>query len=220
MNFTYARVLARANIKIIAAAISLTVLACLLVGFVRFMKQLDSYYHVRLGDDREEVLYRLGSPPFVLGEPEKGDWGYWQKVFYTDNSDPKNAMPADKSINDFYSWSYRPDSSVIGTGSITVMFAKVEKQVRSISCMDDEFRPAGVCPDLVGVAIGDSEEDVQRKLGEPMRFKRDGVSKTLRYDDIGVEFLLTKGKVYQLRKVQPNGPVGQIALRYLHTFAP
>ena len=59
-----------------------------------------------------------------------------------------------------------------------------------------------------------------KKWGKPDRVKRDGVSKTIRYDDIGVEFLLSKGRVYGLSVLKEKGESFQIMKRFAHTVLP
>ena len=59
-------------------------------------------------------------------------------------------------------------------------------------------RPTHLCPALAGIRAGDTEEHVRFVLGSPMRVSYNSVSKTTRYDDLGVEFVLTQGHVYGL----------------------
>lgn len=206
----------RVNWKKISLAFAMLAIAWLVVGFVRFIDGLSGYCNVHRTDDREEVLYRLGYPPVVMGEPEKitemSD-GYWSRAYWTDKkANPKNAMPEDKKINDYSEWSYDLGQKGEGSGSIGVAFYQPKNRVKSISCMGD------TCPSLASVAIDDTEEQVQHKLGKPNRYKRDGVSKTLRYDDIGVEFILTKGRVYHLTLLEERGNAFVIMRRYLQTI--
>lgn len=181
----------RVSTKAVAATVGAIAVGCVATAALRFVGSLDKYCSVYRTDKRKEVLYRLGSPQSVLGEPEKGPWGLWQRVYVPGSTDPKQAMPPGKSEDDFSAWAYTPADDV----TITVSFDK-SNRVESISCMTGH---ENACPNLAGVAFGDTEEQVFHKLGRyHVRYKLDGVSKTVRYDDLGVEYVLTKDRVYTL----------------------
>lgn len=203
--------------KLTVAAVCVLIPAALLLAFQKFNAGLNEYCNVRVTDDKKEVLYRLGYPPFVLGEPERiaGSDGFWQPVFDTDAGvEPKAAMPAGKRINDFDGWGYHLGPAA----SINLEFDHRTGKVKSISCTDFGKMPPYACTPLSGIAVGDTEEHVQDKLGKPTRHKLDGVSKTIRYDDLGVEFILAKGKVYMLTILSERAGALAILSRYLRTL--
>jgi hypothetical protein len=176
-------------------------------------RQLAGYCGVKLGDSREEVRYRLGFPPFVVGEPEilAGDpKNHWARIFNTDSTaDPKNVMPSDKHVEDFFEWSYPFDVGAPNGPNVEVDFSKSNRLV-SIQCIDPSHVAAKSCPPLVGFRMGSSEEEITQRLGNPSRSEIDGISKRIRYDDLGVEFLLEKGAVYGLTLTKRSG--GDLAL--------
>ena len=187
------------------------------LGFLRFKAALETYCGIRLTYDRKEVLYRLGYPPVVLDEPEKTEFGYWQRVYYTDRKgDPKNVLPADKHIEDFREWSYSK-----GPVTETIRFNASGTAIESVSCMELQDDPQGLCPPIASVATGDTEEQLKHKLGEHhFRYRMDGVSKTIRYDDFGIEILLTKDKVYGLTLLRDRSDTKLVLLRYLQSALP
>ena len=181
----------RVSKKVVTATVAVIAVAWVATAALRFVGGLDQYCGVYRTDDRKEVLYRLGSPQNVLGAIEKGPWGLSQRVYTPGSSDPKQAMPPGKTEADFPGWTYSPADDM----TITVSFDN-SNGVENISCMTGH---ENACPHLAGVAFGDTEEQVFHKLGRHhARYMLDGVSKTLRYDDLGVEYVLTKDRVYIL----------------------
>jgi hypothetical protein len=196
------------NKKAAGAAIVGITLACLGLSAFRFVGSLNQYCGVYANDNRKEVLYRLGFPPTVVGPPEKVDFGMASPVYATDTTDPKLKMPDGKKVNDFPQWTYSPSDDV----SIDVAFTPTDA-IESITCMTGH---AGGCPNLAGVAFGDTEEDVVRKLGKHhASFMLTGVSKRMRFDDLGVEIFLTKNRVYRMSLLGQRPPVTATVFDYL-----
>jgi hypothetical protein len=182
--------------RTVAMAVVVAGIAWVTLAALRFAGGLDHYCGVYRTDDRKEVLYRLGAPTSVIGAPVDG----WAPVYTPGSTDPKQAIPTGKSESDFPSWGYNPDNDT----TVTVEFTDTNG-VDNISCMTGHARG---CPMLAGVAFDDTEEEVIRKLGRHhARYMLNGVSKRLRYDDIGVEFLLTKDRVYTLTLLGQRPPL-------------
>lgn len=198
----------RARKKAVAAAVVVIAVGWLAMAALRFVGGPGQYCGVYRADNRKEVLYRLGNPQAVLGAPEKDKWGLWMRVYTPGSADPKQMMPAGKTEDDFSGWAYSP----AGDTTITVSFDKSDG-VESISCMTVHVN---ACPHLAGVAFGDTEEQVIHRLGRHhARYILDGVSKRLRYDDLGVEFLLTKDRVYTLTMLGTRPPLYASVIDYV-----
>jgi len=159
-----------------------------------FRNQLSAFRNIHLGDSREEVTYRLGMPTQVNGPPEKGEFGWWQKVYSVNAAtNDLDAMPANTKVQDYEEWSYEEPNSQT---RFTVKFNKTGV-VGSLELYCDSSVRYGWGP-VAGIRCGDSEEEI-RRLGEPTRQKIDGVSKTIEYSDLGLEVILSKGKAYMVR---------------------
>jgi hypothetical protein len=178
------------------------VLVGLGMGFYQFDKDLQKYCGVQTTYDRNEVLYRLGYPPAVLDDSQK-DSKYPGRRSYETNrkapiDDPDKMMPAGKAVSDYFEWSYPLKNANNAAANVYIDFDRATRGIENIDCVD--FTDVQhVCPALAGVLVGDSEDRVRDKLGKPDRYELDGVTKTMSYDSIGVEFKLTKGVVYYLR---------------------
>jgi hypothetical protein len=202
-------------------------LVVLLAGFHNFRRQLERYANVPIQGNKAEVLYRLGYPPEVLGETKKDENGVWQRVYQTDPKvDPKNAMPEDKKVQDYDGWVYPINGD--GTRSVTVDFDARSSNVETVTCMDDFSGPPppksfvldSPCAPLLGVVINATEEEVVRRLGRNYRYQLNGVTKNLLYKDVGVEVVLTKGRVYMLKLHRARGDDGAVFKRYARTLIP
>ena len=198
---------------LIAAAI----LAGLGIGFHQFSRDLEKYCGIKISDDRNEVLYRLGFPPAVLDDSQK-DGKYPGRRNYKTNrkagsDDPDKFMPEGKTVADYYEWSYPLRGAANADASVYIDFNRATKAIESIDCVD--FSDGRLCSPLLGIGIGDSEDHVRDRLGKPDRYDLDGVIKTMSYDAIGVEYKLTKGSVYYL-KLYRSDKRSQIQLLYLY----
>jgi hypothetical protein len=187
-------------------ALSLAVLGALASGwfeFHKFGKELEKYCGIRASYDRSEVLYRLGFPATVLDDSQKNSKYPGRRGYETNRKavvdDPDKMMPAGKTVSDYLEWSYLlKNLNNNSTANVYVDFDPATKQIENIDCVDFTDMQH-LCPPLAGISVGDSEDRVRDKLGKPDRYELDGVTKTMSYDSIGVEFKLTKGTVYYLR---------------------
>lgn len=146
----------------------------------KLMRQTE-YAGVRLGMSRDEVRYVKGLPTNVVTDDVNvGSFGTFKL----------SELPQGKTINDFPLWSYYDSNHYIG-----VAFGK-GKTVLSIACYSKEriYR----CPEIGGVQDGTSEAELLRKFGAPSRSQIKGATKSLEYNDIGVEFGLEMEKIYRL----------------------
>jgi hypothetical protein len=192
------------------AAFALAITITTSLGYMDLSRKLSNYGGVSLGENQGDVLYALGSPPMVLGPLEwKEEWnGYSQRVYDTTSSDTKDAIPASKRIEDFDYWGYHS-----GSGQVTVQFDPKTKAVKSIECYSsEEDIEHSDCPMLAGLHIGDTEEMMRAKLGAPTKRKGDGAARTYRYDDLGLDFTLTKKRIYMIGTFSPKHPT---LVRYL-----
>jgi hypothetical protein len=132
------------------------------------------YAGLRLGLTQDEIMYIKGLPSHVfvkdITDPkskdrysvvETKDWGEREKV---------------KRIKDHEAWAFRGDYH-----TIFVSFSKESPNaVSDIQCnsYDQIYR----CPAIGDIQDGNSEEEVNRKLGPPSRSRIEGVVKTLVYE--------------------------------------
>lgn len=117
-----------------------------------------------------------------------------------------NKMPAGSKVEDFDEWMY----DGVSLNYMTVAFNK-SGTVESIKLLS--LDKPGWGP-VAGLYSDDTEETVLR-LGEPSRQYFEGVSKTIEYDDLGLEITLSQGKAYmvQLKGVPRNSPA--VFLRFI-----
>lgn len=194
------------RIVTVAAVLSLLIWAGLKVSAYReFTRDLTTYQSVGLGHSMDQIKYALGYPPFVLGPLTQDDkWeGSFQSVYQTDGKDPKNAMPEGKKVEDFLDWQYQETDH-----RIDLTFAAETKQISEIGCYVNSSVTGDTpqhCPPLFGIDSNSSEDDVLAALGPPDVEKFTGPSKSLRYDELGLEVTLSKRRVYMLTKTYPIG---------------
>ncbi|TRC72038.1 hypothetical protein FJV83_31430 [Mesorhizobium sp. WSM4307] len=171
-----------------------------------FVRDLNAYQGVKLGDSMDEIKYALGYPPFVLAPPEAGTSDkpepdfHFLLMYQTDGNDPKNAMPNGKKVEDFSDWQY-----VERDHRIDLSFDPTSKRISGIGCYSDSSVNGQRCPSLFGIDSNTYEDEVLAKLGMPNAEKLSGASKSFRYDAIGLEVTLSKRRVYMLNKTNPAG---------------
>ena len=195
------------------------ILVCLVIAgsifayldYRSFEAETRGYLGVTFEDTRSVVLYRLGYPDEVLAPPEPGDsMPEWDHVYFTDRTkDPPNAMPSGKKVEDYNEWGFNPSND---HADVYIAF-EPNARVSKIACT--ALKTGQQCPPLFGVRIEDTEASVVSKLGKPTNQKFDGVTKTLRYDDIGVDITLAKERVYRMASLTSKGDRNAILRRYL-----
>jgi hypothetical protein len=178
----------------LVVAFGIVALACWSVAmrYHAFANDLSAVQGIHIGDPREEVKYRLGFPPEVLGPVEKDQFGDRRVYTVSGKDNDVNKMPSTTKVEDYDEWVYEEPS---GNVRLTVEFNK-SGLVESLELFSDN-RPWGWGP-IAGLHKGDSEEKVLRWFGQPSGRYLDGVSKKIEYRDLGIEVLLTKGRVYMI----------------------
>jgi hypothetical protein len=108
-------------------------------------------------------------------------------------------MPSTTKVEDYDEWQYEELYSNV---RLTVKFNK-SGFVESLNLYSNDEKPNG-WKAIAGLSSGDSEEKVLR-LGQPSRHNLDGVSKTIKYHDIGIVVTLAKGRAYMITIKGPQG---------------
>ena len=158
-----------------------------------------NYMNVRIGDKREDILYKLGPPNYVLGEKivcvsKKTPYCGSRTLYVTGLNSNFIDKTTDKMENKFedYSIFYYSEDVNYTNKSLSVFFDK-NKKVYSVSCTEK-------CDPVLGVGIGTNENRVIKLLGNNYKQKIDEFSfvKTLRYDELNITLYLEKQKVYYI----------------------
>jgi hypothetical protein len=189
------------------------------------LHDLEEYCGLRTHYDRAESMYRLGYPPAVLAPTETAaDGSTWQTIYSTDrDAEPKNAMPAGKRVEDFNEWVYFDAKVGLSESTVHVTFDPRTNELVSVSCVDNAEPVSGArhpCPAFLGVQDGDSEDQLREKLGKYSQQRFDGPLKTVRYDDLGVDFVLKRGRVYAIRNNREKGAWPREFWRMVITYVP
>ena len=169
-------------------------------NYQSFKRDLVEFRGVRIGASVSEVRYALGQPKWVVGVSTvdtnlPGDYFPLYDVAAT--SGP-NMLPKKLKATDFDIWSWEQGSESVG-----VIFNSKTKRVKSVDCaVVENDTNYGLCSGINSISIGDDEDEVVRLFGTPdhIDFPTGGVTKTITYDDIGLEVRLSKRKVYMWRK--------------------
>jgi len=181
--------------------------------YQEFCRGLTVVSDLRLTDRRPDVRYRLGDPPQVLGPVMGPPYPGSREVFTVDGPpNDVNTMPSKTSILDYSAWEY--DNS---HGDKIIDFDKTGV-VDSITVYAKDAAPSAWGP-IGGIRNGDSEEKVLN-LGVPSTTSIDGVTKTIEFADIGLQFWLEKGRVYRVQLKHPTKGERARFWRFLHTLMP
>ena len=194
-----------AVVALVAAAV-LAVVITIKVRRDQRKQQLVSYYDVRIGASKKEVGYRLGYPASVQGpyrpDPSHKNWQLSDELKVTSNGDLEgqpSEPPGGSALKQFDEWHYdfRPDR-------VTVDFDPETKMATSVLCEEWQKDRKSKCKPILGITVGSTEEDVVSKLGPPAKQDITEVFKSMSYPEEGIELMLTKGRVYLVRKVAPR----------------
>jgi hypothetical protein len=171
---------------------------------------------VSLFETKKAVRDRLGIPDEVIdvNKETKGAYNEFNDpIVYTVNSnDPKRAIPEGKSYAQFDEWTYtQKNADGSETGYFAVTFDRDTKKVRKVGCYARSTDNPFVCGvitvakendnlDPTTIAIGGTEEQLNKMLGEPSSEKEDvaSSSKTVAYKNFNLEFNLVNDKVYMI----------------------
>jgi hypothetical protein len=142
----------------------------------------NEYAGLRLGMTQDEVQYIKGYPPTVLSEIVEGEW----KGFGLLNIDT-TTLEKGKRVEDYKEWSYG-----MGVGRIDIEFGPAKTGLVVIECYSSDHLKR--CPAIGGITDGNTEQEVIKKFGKPDTASIDGVTKSLYYKNIGVQFWLGSPK--------------------------
>ncbi len=166
------------------AALGLSALtAGTLVAINAYDKQqpVTQYAGFALDMSKDEVLYENGEPQYVFQKESDGLW----------SSKDITELPTKKDVKSYNFWAYGEDNSKI----IILRFTNETQKVIFIRCITRNFHSTKICPDIKGIAAGDTEKKVKDTFGKPSEEKiADGV-KSVIYKKQGVIFRLHKKKV-------------------------
>lgn len=168
----------------IAGAIALGVACFLAYQAISYHpRKQTAYASVSLGMKMDEVEYILGAPETVGGQGANANELY-PLVKTADFKD------GDK-ITNFFWWDYNSQKEK----GLVIKFHPKFRRVTDIRCFS---QGAMLCPELIGISDGATEEDVIAKLGLPSGTSIDNAIKTIEYRKLGASFSLKKKKVYML----------------------
>ncbi len=108
---------------------------------------------------------------------------------------PRILLPANRRIEDFDYWLYDLGPKSGQDSRLRVQFDHANALVKLVSCVYIDDQSDTICPPLAGIAAGATEDRVRLMLGTPTSVTLNGLNKTLAYEDLGVNYVLTKGKV-------------------------
>ncbi|MBR1302171.1 hypothetical protein [Bradyrhizobium sp. AUGA SZCCT0042] len=179
----------RIVLRSLAAVLALVVVGTAVIIVAQYWDQMfpvkldrqTQYDGLRLGMSKDEVKYIKGIPTTVITNDKDGPWKDFGVV-------QTSELPKGKTVNDYSLWSYDGHKRYYNVGfgnSSTVV---------SIGCYseDKSYR----CPAIGDVRDGTSEAEMLRKLGPPTKSAISGVTKSVEYNNIGVEFKLQQETIY------------------------
>lgn len=158
-----------------------------------FTGSIENYMNVTIGDRREEVLYKLGRPHYVLGDPGKCNgnqpWDCSRRVYFTDESSD-SIDKIDKDIKFYNVYNYLTNPNLLDSFSI---YFDENNKVKTLDCR-------GKCDAILGISTSSDERDLIRFLGNPTSSKIDANSgiKIVSYKKYNLTFYLEKMKVYMI----------------------
>lgn len=163
---------------------------------------------LRIGATPEEVRYAFDEPSVVYDQPRYDPTfrDYLRPMFQVHATDPKLALPAGKSVKDYFGWAYEEPSRRLEVG-----FDPETRLVNEITCYAYLQAPSAsnACPPLFGVKPLMSEDEVRTAVGQEDSTKYIGSSKLLHYEGLGLDIFLVKKQVYYIKKHAPSGnPLG------------
>jgi hypothetical protein len=179
--------------------------------WLSFKSDLISYHSISIGMTKAEVQYALDAPQTVQGPIVEAEDGTRFSNPLRVNSLEQNEsippgydpIPVGKSVVDYDLWHYWNSR-----GSFDVEFDESEQRVKSISCYSET---RGGCETLFGLGPGTTEDEVIRLIGQPDNQEVLGsgeivmgmqvrVSKSMRYDALGLDLMLSKRVVRSISK--------------------
>jgi hypothetical protein len=159
--------------------------------------RVTAYDGIKLEDAQSEVFYALGPPTHVVlpavTDP-KGPWDKYREALEA------SKLPEGKSVNDYAYWWFEQTDK-----RLEVEFDRPGGRAAMISCYS---KVSWKCPDLFGLSVGDSEDEVRARLGTPATETLTGTSKALRYPAYNFTAYLEMRRLYWLRVSADAAEVG------------
>jgi hypothetical protein len=179
----------------------------IIVGEGRFVRGLQSYGGITLGETMQSLLYRKGEPAVLLvrARDSYGNMSYLA-IFPSFGLGTKQGVPNGKTVMDYDRWAFNQDDK---TPEYTVAFR--DKKVSEIDCANDNK-----CPPLLGVRTGTTERNLLSTLGQPTAVETRLYDRYITYSDLGVEFILRQERVYYFKKIPPRAGGSNLWTRYLN----
>ena len=194
------------------AAVSAAAIVILGVSYITYSyepRPQTAYANLKLGMTMQHVIRLKGNSPSKVGEfQEAKDQNLAQRGTPVHDLLTQRSLilfdtirlPNGKQVDDYPVWAY--DSTDNHT-TLRLDFDSGTKTLTGIACVSTAYSdtsPFGLmdCPDLLGIQDRWSEDDLVKKLGNPMKENRDGDVKILRYGDLGVQYFLTQGHVFMM----------------------
>ena len=206
------RILKRIGLGLLGL-IALLIVSIQVSNYRSFARSAEVYGNVSLGQSQQEVQYRLGDPDIVLqvaGKAKNGEFTDPYVVKPTTAEDEGWKMPAGRTIYSFDHWTYGLRTSLSST-DIEFKNGKVS----SAACFVDGTN--GSCLSLYDVRVGDTEEQLVTRLGQPTKTSLSDEVKTITYSDLGAEFFLKRAQVYGLKVTGKPKSFMALVRRYFQT---
>jgi hypothetical protein len=138
------------------------------IQFRHLKSKQTEYAGLRLGMTMAEAKYVKGIPDFVV-----------------DNTPIRTSnLDEGKKIEEYRDWRY-------ADSTLQLVFNDDNNLLGAIACSS-----ASACPEILGITIGDSEQQLLSKLGQPSTAKIDGLVKEMNYSSLGVLVDLRQQKIF------------------------
>ncbi len=151
--------------------------------FPQKLRRQTQYAGLKIGMSPQEVMYIKGYPPTVLGEEVDPQWKGFLKIIKS------NELEKGKVVTDYRHWSYDQYKH-----NINVEFDKQRNALIAIRCYSEDKLSRR--PSVGNVTDGTREQEALRRLRSAAEQRIDGVSKALRFPELGLKLTLTKEEVY------------------------
>lgn len=182
----------------IVAVALVSVTGGLINSYRAFKREVNSYFGVSLGDDAEQVRYRLGVPTSVVTNNVETRLSWMEDDI---------GLPPGRKLADFEHWKY----SHLNREQFAVHFH--DGKVFAVICYSVN---ASGCTDLAHVGAGNTEEHMLGALGEPTSVEVKDGEKAALYD-IGLRYVLVQDHVESVALVATpqRGKFGPLFRRWV-----
>lgn len=151
------------------------------------------YAGAPINGDRATIRYALGAPDAFRGD------------------EPTWSTEGDSDAALF--WQYELPKTLVS-------FDPVTDRSTSITCLQDARSSGAPCPGVLGVRIGDLEQDVLEVIGTPTSSSISNGRKTLHYEEVGYDFVLERLRVIGVRSTPSEGGALNSLGRFLIWLVP